>query len=206
MISLAEAPRLLSILDKEGPYGKGSTDDKPFMHRRGDLYYLSWGSYYAIGTSPYGPFRCKGALLQPEHVDPTFLNDSASHEPPGSPPRLRPKNWLNYDRHGSFFEWRGRWFFACNDQSQPGATEFFRRSVLCDVDYLADGTIAPLKLTRQGVAAPRPRRTRASEDLANAAHAAPLHPDRCGAAAQSTQVGRPPRVTPFSFTASTTKQ
>jgi hypothetical protein len=157
MISLAEAPRLLSILDKEGPYGKGSTDDKPFMHRRGDLYYLSWGSYYAIGTSPYGPFRCKGALLQPEHVDPTFLNDSASHEPPGSPPRLRPKNWLNYDRHGSFFEWRGRWFFACNDQSQPGATEFFRRSVLCDVDYLADGTIAPLKLTRQGVAAPRPR-------------------------------------------------
>ncbi|MCJ2180240.1 family 43 glycosylhydrolase, partial [Novosphingobium album (ex Hu et al. 2023)] len=54
MISLAEAPRRLQIDGIQGPYGAGKTDDKPFLHRRGRYYYLSWGSYYAIGESPYG--------------------------------------------------------------------------------------------------------------------------------------------------------
>jgi hypothetical protein len=155
MISLAESPRLIEIADKEGPYGPGRTDDKPFLHRRGNIYYLSWGSYYAVGASPYGPFQCKGPLLLPENVDPTFLNDGAMHGPYAPPPQYRPRNWLNFDRHGSFFEWRGRWFFACNDQSQRGTSPLFRRSVLCDVEYRPDGTIAPLRLRIAGVEPPR---------------------------------------------------
>ena len=152
MISLAETPRRLQVTNKEGPYGKGATDDKPFLHRRGALYYLSWGSYYAVGTTPYGPFACKGALLFPENVDAAFRDDSAMRGPYA--PKFRPKNWLNFDRHGSFFEWRGRWFFACNDHSQKNTSPFFRRSVICDVEYNSDGTIAPLKLTAQGVKVP----------------------------------------------------
>lgn len=157
MISLAEVPRRITVLDPEGPYGPGKTDDKPFLHRRGKYYYLSWGTYYGIGTSPYGPFQCKGSLLKPENVDPSFLNDSSMRGPYAPPPGFRPTNWLNFDRHGSFFKWRGRWFFACNDQSQEGTTPLFRQSVICDVHYLHDGSIAPLKLTRDGVLSP-PRR------------------------------------------------
>ena len=150
MISLAEEPRLIQISDKEGPYGPGKTDDKPFLHRRDDLYYLSWGTYYAIGSTPYGPFKCLGALLTPDNVDPAFLNDSGMRGPYAPPPQYRPKNWLNFDRHGSFFEWRGRWYLACNDQSQPGTSPLFRRSVLCDVEYRSDGTIAPIRLSSAG--------------------------------------------------------
>jgi hypothetical protein len=72
MISLAEPPRLIEIRNKQGPYGPGKTDDKPYMHRRGELYYLSWGSYYAISDSAYGPFETRGALIRADHVDREF--------------------------------------------------------------------------------------------------------------------------------------
>ena len=148
MVSLAETPRLLKIEEPQGPYGRGRTDDKPFLHRRGESYYLSWGSYYAIGDSPYGPFRCKGPLLLPENVDAEFLDDSAGTR---LDPLNRPHDWLNFDRHGSFFEFRGQWYFACNDQSQPGSSPFFRNSVISHVHYRANGEIYPLRLTRTGV-------------------------------------------------------
>ena len=150
MVSLAEKPRKIDVGNPEGPFAKGLTDDKPFLHRRGRFYYLSWGSYYGIGLSPYGPFDCKGPLFLPENVAKPFLNDAAIRAPYAPPPQFRPKNWLNYDRHGSFFEWRDRWFFACNDQSHPGTSPHFRRSVLCEVFYRPDGTIAPLELTGAG--------------------------------------------------------
>ncbi|MCJ2184233.1 family 43 glycosylhydrolase [Novosphingobium sp. 1949] len=148
MISLAERPRLLAIDHREGPYGPGKTDDKPFLHRRGALYYLSWGSYYAVGTSPYGPFRYRGFLFEPENVDRSFLDDRGVAR---LKPAYRPRNWLNFDRHGSFFTLHGQWYFACNDQSGPGASPFFRNTVLCHVHYRANGDIAPLFLTAGGV-------------------------------------------------------
>lgn len=155
MISLAEPPQRISIQDPQGPYGSGKTDDKPYLHRRGNLYYLSWGSYYGIGTSPYGPFQCMGALFKPENVELSFLNDSSMRGRYAPPPGFKPKDWLNFDRHGSFFYWRGRWFFACNDQSQAGTTPMFRQSVICNVRYLRNGAIAPLKLSSEGVTCPR---------------------------------------------------
>ncbi|MFC3443738.1 family 43 glycosylhydrolase [Sphingobium rhizovicinum] len=154
MISLAEAPRLIEINNKEGPFGLGKTDDKPFLHRRGNYYYLSWGTYYGMSKSPYGPFDCKGPLLLPENVDAPFLNDQAMRGPYAPPPQYQPRNWLNFDRHGSFFEWRDRWFFMCNDQSEPGTSPLFRRSVICEVNYAADGTLNPLSLSTAGVSIP----------------------------------------------------
>ncbi len=148
MISLAERPRLLAIDHREGPYGLGKTDDKPFLHRRGALYYLSWGSYYAVGTSPYGPFRYRGPLFETENVDRVFLDNRGLAR---LDPAYRPRNWLNFDRHGSFFALHGQWYFACNDQSGPEASPFFRNTVLCHVHYRANGDIAPLFLTAGGV-------------------------------------------------------
>ncbi|MCJ2180241.1 hypothetical protein MTR64_16840, partial [Novosphingobium sp. 2580] len=138
------------------------TDDKPFLHRRGRYYYLSWGSYYAIGESPYGPFECKGPLFFAENADPEFLDDSAVVQLEAA---YRPRDWLNFDRHGSFFEFRGQWYFACNDQSQPGSGPFFRNSVICHVHYRDNGEIMPLRLTRVGVGQDHARRGIAACDF-----------------------------------------
>lgn len=134
MVSLAEPPRLIHLDHKAGPYGEGKTDDKPFLHRRGDTYYLSWGCFYAVGDNPYGPYRYKGSFIDPSLIDPGLRSDRPLH-----------------DRHGSFFEFHRQWYFACNDESQSGTSNFFRNTVLSYVHYRANGEIAPLRMDRVGV-------------------------------------------------------
>jgi len=165
MVSLAEPPRPLKVEKAVGPYAKGLTDDKPFLHRRGDLYYLSWGSYYAIGRSPYGPFETQGSLLSAATTDPELrlVRPGARYDP------------LNYDRHGSFFELNGQWYFACNDQATPGATEHYRNSVISYVHYRADGTIAPVRLDTVGVGQYDARRGIAAADFFDARGGAVAH-------------------------------
>jgi hypothetical protein len=137
MISLAEAPRRIIIKDPEGPYGKGKTDDKPYLHKRGDIYYLSWGCYYAVSDSVYGDYECKGSIVFEENVEPNL--------------RYKDKP-ITYDRHGSFFEWQGQWYFICNEM---GVTQspFFRDSSISYVDYRDDGSIRPIHINREGVIA-----------------------------------------------------
>ncbi len=134
MISLAETPRLLKLDKLVGPYGEGKTDDKPFLHKYNGKYYLSWGSYYAMADNPYGPYAYKGTIIVPETTQAELIN-----------------NRLTYDRHGSFFEFKGQWYFICNDFSRPGATEHFRDSVISYVHYRENGEIAPIRLDRTGV-------------------------------------------------------
>jgi len=165
MVSLAETPRPLKVANAVGPYAKGLTDDKPFLHRRGDLYYLSWGSYYAIGRSPYGPFETQGSVLSAATTDPELrlVRSGARYD------------LLNYDRHGSFFELNGQWYFACNDQATPGATEHYRNSAISYVHYRADGTIAPVRLDRVGVGQYDARRGIAAADFFDARGGAVAH-------------------------------
>lgn len=134
MVSLAEAPRLIHLDHKAGPYGEGKTDDKPFLHRRGDIYYLSWGCFYAVSESPYGPYRYKGSVIDPILIDPGLRSDRPLH-----------------DRHASFFEFQRQWYFACNDKSLPGTSDFFRNTDISYVHYRANGDIAPVRLDRVGV-------------------------------------------------------
>lgn len=135
LISLAETPRPLTVTNAMGPYGAGKLDDKPYLHARDGRYYLSWGCYYAMADNVYGPYAYKGCLITAEHTAPEF------------------QRGLTMDRHGSFFEWRGKWYFACNDQSFPGSTPHFRNTLLSEVHYRPNGEIEPLELTRQGVSA-----------------------------------------------------
>ena len=134
MISFADAPRELKIDRKVGPYGEGKTDDKPFLHKRGGKYYLSWGCYYAMADSPYGPYTYKGSVIVPESAAPKFRTST-----------------LTADRHGSFFEFHGQWYFICNDFSRPGSSGYFRDSILSYVHYRDDGEIAPIRITAIGV-------------------------------------------------------
>ena len=56
LITLAEKPKGVKIMHEQ------HRDDKPFLHKHGGRYYLSWGCWYAIGDSPYGPFNYSGAV------------------------------------------------------------------------------------------------------------------------------------------------
>ncbi|MCU0792503.1 MAG: family 43 glycosylhydrolase [Opitutaceae bacterium] len=137
LVSLAEKPRRLEITDPWGPYGPGKTDDKPSLHRHGDVYYLSWGCFYATGASPYGPFQFRGCVLQ----------DSSFHDGTAAP------TWphgYRQGRHGSFFAWHGQTYFAYCDISQTG-NRYFRDTFISYVHHHADGRIAPVRVDLTGV-------------------------------------------------------
>jgi arabinoxylan arabinofuranohydrolase len=118
MVSLASRPVEIEVIDPRGPYGPGRTDDKPFIHHRCGLYYLSWGCYWAISDKVRGPYRCMGSFFSEKEVS-------------------------TLDRHGSFFQWKDRWYFICTDHSASG-NPFFRDSVICPVSYGAGGELLPV--------------------------------------------------------------
>nr|WP_294897616.1 family 43 glycosylhydrolase [uncultured Pedobacter sp.] len=83
MISLDEKPRKLVI--------KGSAEgllacDKPNLHQRNGIYYLSAGTSYATSRNIYGPYTRRGYSA---NIDLYGLNTAA---------------------HGNFFEWNNQWF------------------------------------------------------------------------------------------------
>lgn len=140
MISLAEPPRPVPVLNPRGPYnpdGRNSlqpTDDKPSLHKRDGIYYLSWSSFYAMSRNILGPYVCKGSVIVRDRVAPEFRNQK-----------------LHHDRHGNFFSWHNQWYYIFNDKSQPGRSDRFRDSCLAYVHYRDNGEIAPVRIDRIGV-------------------------------------------------------
>lgn len=137
MISLAEAPRMIEQDYKQGPYGAGKTDDKPFIHKYNGKYYLSWGCYYAISDHVYGSYNYKGSFVSYDRLGPEFKN---------------PVKAFDRDRHGSFFELHNQWYFICNDNSLPGSSPYFRNSVISYIHYKENGEIEPIYINKLGVA------------------------------------------------------
>jgi hypothetical protein len=105
----------------------------------------------ALRYARVASWRTWGPLFDKANVEPQFLDDAGMRGPHRPPAQYAPVDWLNYNRHGSFFDLRGQSYFACNDQSGPGQSPLFRNSVLCYAHYRTDGTIEPLKLTAMGV-------------------------------------------------------
>ena len=134
MISLAETPRPVVLDRRFGPYGEGKTDDKPSLHKHHGIYYLSWSSFYATSKGLYEPYTYKGSVIDPARVAPEFRNQALFH-----------------DRHGNFFEFNGQTYYTCNDQSQPGHTDYFRDAIMAYVHYRDNGDIAPVRIDRTGV-------------------------------------------------------
>ncbi|TRD12098.1 hypothetical protein FGU71_09670 [Erythrobacter insulae] len=145
MISLAQEPRKIDIAGAKGPYTftKGTpfdgklTDDKPFLHKHGDLYYLSWGAFYATSPDLYGPYEYRGAVIT-EASFPTGLSQPTWPTGP------------QQGRHGSFFTWHGQTYFAYCDISQSG-NRYFRDTFISYVHYRRDGSIAPIRVDLTGV-------------------------------------------------------
>ena len=68
-----EPPRHLSVKGVLGHFGYGKADDKPFLHKRGDLYYLSWGCFYATASEVFGPYQYKGCIIEEDLVEEAFM-------------------------------------------------------------------------------------------------------------------------------------
>ena len=142
MISLAEKPRTIEIINPHGPYnfdGKNTqnpTDDKPYLNKHNGKYYLSWGCYYAMADNVYGPYTYKGCFVVEERTEPEFRQAEAG---------------LTHDRHGSFFEWNNQTYFNCNDLSSNGAHRFWRNTIIMYIHYRDNGEIEPAYINRIGV-------------------------------------------------------
>lgn len=142
MVSLAEAPRKIVINNPRGPYnldgtGKKTTDDKPFIHAYNGKYYLSWGCFYAMSDTPYGPYDYTGCIIGEESFAPGY-------DAPTWPTGFR------QGRHGSFFEWHNQWYFAYCDISQTG-NRYFRDTFISYVHYKESGEIAQIRVDGIGV-------------------------------------------------------
>jgi hypothetical protein len=155
MVSLAETPRLLTIENKQGPYGLGKTDDKPYLHKKGNKYYLSWGCYYSASENIYGPYMYKDTIIKANNLANIFKNkllvQNLAHQKNVSAGNEQYVDFVTLDRHASFFEWKGQSYFVCNDQAWPGTQMFFRDSVIGYLKYRKNGDIETVDITPIGV-------------------------------------------------------
>ena len=128
MITLAETLQPVKII------GEQHRDDKPFLHKMNGRYYLSWGCWYAIGATPYGPFNFSGGVINPKDlVNTSFASGGGTK-----------------DRHGSFFTFRNQSYFACNDESHGGGGGY-RSTIIAYAHYRANGTICEIRIDETGV-------------------------------------------------------
>lgn len=90
MVTLAEALRPVKVLHQQ------HRDGKPFLHRCGETYSLSWGCFYATGSSPYGPFNFSGNVIDvAELANTSFASGGGT-----------------VDLHGSFFSMHSQEVFC----------------------------------------------------------------------------------------------
>lgn len=134
MVSLAETPRCVSVINPVGPYGKGKMDDKPSLHKYKGRYYLSWSGFYAVSDNVYGPYEYRGCVFSEENMMSTFK-----------------KGNICWDRHGNFFKFHNQWYYTFNDQSAPECSNYYRGICISYVHYLDNGDIAPIYLDDIGV-------------------------------------------------------
>ena len=145
LVSIAEQPQLVSVIDPTGPYGN-KTDDKPFIHKNNGVYYLSWGCFYGTSSSVYGPYTYVGSVISTEAIDPDFRTNSTDG------PWYSHEDYM--DRHGSFWtNGAGQWFYASNDRSHSTDPNrgVFRDTVIGYVHYYVNASIAPVIIDGTGV-------------------------------------------------------
>ena len=84
------APDMTSFAEKLRPVKINHLqhkDDKPFLHTMNGRYYLSWGCWYAVGDSPYGPFNFSGSVINVSALaNSSFADGGGTQESGGSMP------------------------------------------------------------------------------------------------------------------------
>ena len=108
--------------------------EAPWIHKKGDWYYLSYAydfpekTAYAMSKSIEGPWEFKG-----------ILNEVAGN---------------SNTNHQAILDYKGKSYFVYHNGSIPTAGGSFRRSVCIDeLNYNADGTLQRVIMTSEGVKA-----------------------------------------------------
>ena len=125
MISFAEAPKDVKILDADGKEILAGDNQRRFfeaswVHKYNDKYYFSYSTgdthniAYGIGDNPYGPFTYQGVILEPV------------------------VGWTN---HHSIVEFKGKWYLFYHDSTLSGGQTYLRNVKMTELTYNEDGTI-----------------------------------------------------------------
>lgn len=133
MVSLAEKPRDLVILDEAGkPLTAGDNARRFFeaswMHKYNGTYYYSYSTgdthfiVYATSKSPYGPFTYRGKILEPV---------------------------LGWTNHHSIVEFQGKWYLFYHDSQLSGGQTHLRNIKVTELTYRPDGTIETIDPYRE---------------------------------------------------------
>ncbi len=127
MKQFAEPPRDVQILDETGKPLLGGDHARRFfeaswLFKRGGKYYFTYSTgdthriVYAIGDTPYGPFRYTGRILSPV------------------------QGWTT---HHSIVEFENRWWLFYHD-TQRSNRNHLRSAKMTELSFNPDGTIRPL--------------------------------------------------------------
>lgn len=133
MISFAETPRDVVLHDENGkPVTAGDNGRRFFeaawMHKHNGLYYFSYSTgdthfiMYATGTSPYGPFKIRGKILEPV---------------------------LGWTNHHSIVEFQGKWYLFYHDAQLSGGQTHLRNIKVTELTHRADGSIQTIDAYRE---------------------------------------------------------
>lgn len=127
MLTFAEKPRDVQILDEHGKPMLGGDHDRRFfegawMHKYNGKYYFSYSTgdthllCYAESSTPYGPFTYKGVIMQPV------------------------EGWTT---HHSIVEFKGKWYIFYHDAQVSGKTHL-RNVKVRELVRGKDGAIVPI--------------------------------------------------------------
>ena len=128
VLQFAEAPHAVVILDENGEPMKAGDPHRFFeaswMHKHNGKYYFSYSTgdshylCYAIGDTPYGPFKFQGVILDPV---------------------------VGWTTHHSIVEYKGEWYLFYHDCVPSNDTTWLRSLKVQKLYYNEDGTIQKVK-------------------------------------------------------------
>src|SRR5262245_28713675 len=133
MLSLAESPRDVVLLDENGKPLLAADNGRRFfegswLHKYNGTYYFSYSTgdthfiMYATGKSPYGPFTVRGKILEPV---------------------------LGWTNHHSIVEFQGRWYLFYHDAQLSNGQTHLRNIKVTELKYRPDGSIETIDAYRE---------------------------------------------------------
>ncbi|HLO59149.1 MAG TPA: family 43 glycosylhydrolase [Bacteroidales bacterium] len=138
------------VTEKEHRFHEGG-----YMVKRKGIYYFVYAALsihdmascisYSTSTSPWGPFKYGGTIINNDHSD--------------------PGNWNN---HGSLVEFNGQWYVFYHRATHGCYT--MRKACLEPITFNTDGSINEVEMTTQGAAGPLSARNKMDAERACLMH------------------------------------
>lgn len=134
VLKYAKLKRNMTELD--GPIhtvGIDTFEEAPYLHKRGDTYYLTYSrgwpeeTAYLTGPGPTGPWTYRGVIMG--------------------------KNTVTKTIHQAFAEFNGKSYVFYHNTGVPGGTDYRRSVAVEEFSYRPDGTIPLIAQTVEGPAA-----------------------------------------------------